>query len=149
MGETESNREGANYTARSQLARRRPVIRGVPLARIHNSQEKDNMKSLIVPAILAAFTLPAMAQPSTPMVDQRQATQQQRIDQGVKSGTLTPKETAKLEKGQAKVQKIEDKAKADGKVTPKERTRLAKAQNKQSRKIYKEKHDNQKTPKAS
>jgi hypothetical protein len=108
------------------------------------------MKITILAAVVTAITLPAAAQTSTPLVDQRQANQEARIQQGVQSGQLTPKEAAKLEKGQAKVQAAEDKAKADGVVTPKERAKLAKKQNKQSKKIYKEKHDKQTTaPKAS
>ena len=102
------------------------------------------MKTTLVAVIFAALALPVAAQTATPRVDQRQVTQDARIQQGVASGQLTPKETAKLEKGQAKVQAKEDKAKADGKVTPKERAKLAKAQNKQSKKIYREKHDAQK-----
>ena len=103
------------------------------------------MKTTLIAAILAAIALPVAAQVNTPTVDQRQANQEARIQQGVQSGQLTPRETAKLEKGQAKVQTMEDKAKADGKVTPKERAKLAKAQNKQSKRIYKEKHDKQTT----
>jgi hypothetical protein len=106
------------------------------------------MKITLLAALVAAATLPVAAQTSTPLVDQRQQNQEARIQQGVQSGQLTPKEAAKLEKGQAKVQVAEDKAKADGKVTAKERAKLAKKQNKQSRKIYKEKHDAQKMPKA-
>ena len=108
------------------------------------------MKITILAAVVTAIALPAAAQTSTPLVDKRQANQETRIQQGVQSGQLTPKEAAKLEKGQAKVQAAEDKAKADGVVTPKERAKLAKKQNKQSKKIYKEKHDKQTTtPKAS
>ena len=107
------------------------------------------MKISILAALLAATALPVAAQTSTPRVDQRQANQEARIQQGVQSGQLTARETAKLDKGQAKVQAAEDKAKADGKVTTKERAKLAKKQNKQSRKIYKEKHDKQTAPKAS
>ena len=99
--------------------------------------------STLLVAVLAAIALPVMAQTSTPKVDQRQANQQQRIDQGVKSGELTGKEAARLEKGQERIQTMEDKAKADGKVTPKERERLQKAQNNQSQKIAHEKHDRQ------
>ncbi len=88
------------------------------------------------------LAIPALAQ-TTSGVDQRQANQQQRIDQGVKSGQLTPNEAARLEKGQDRVQKIEDKAKADGTVTAKERARLHQAQDKQSRQIAREKHDRQ------
>ena len=101
------------------------------------------MKTTLIAAVLAALALPVAAQVNTPTVDQRQANQAARIQQGAASGQLTPKETAKLERGQAKVQAMEDKAKADGKVTPKERAKLAKAQNKQSKKIYREKHDKQ------
>jgi uncharacterized membrane protein YebE (DUF533 family) len=98
--------------------------------------------SLLI-AVLATFALPVLAQTSTPNIDQRQANQQQRIDQGVKSGELTGKEAARLEKGQQRIQKMEDKAKSDGKVMPKERKRIEKAQNVQSKKIYREKHDRQ------
>lgn len=102
------------------------------------------MNSKIVAAVFALVALPVAAQTSTPRVDQRQANQEARIQQGVQSGELTPKEAASLEKGQAKVQAKEDKAKADGVVTPKEREKLAKAQDKQSKKIHKQKHDAQK-----
>lgn len=100
-------------------------------------------KSSLLVAIFAAFALPVMAQTTTPNVDQRQANQQKRIDQGVASGQLTGKEAARLEKGQEHVQKVEDKAKADGKVTAKERARIHKAQDAQSRHIAREKHDRQ------
>ena len=99
---------------------------------------------IIVATVAAAFALPAFAQTtSTPRIDQRQANQERRIEQGEKSGALNQKEAARLEKGQARVQKMENKAVADGKVTAKERARIEKAQDKQSRRIYKEKHDKQ------
>ena len=103
-----------------------------------------NAKRIV--ALFAAVALPVAAQTSTPRVDQRQANQEARIQQGVQSGALTGKEAAKLEKGQDKVQAKETKAKADGKVTARERARLAKAQDKQSRKIAKQKHDRQTAP---
>ena len=94
--------------------------------------------------IAAAFALPAAAQTqSTPRIDQRQQNQERRIEQGVKSGSLTEKEAARLEKGQQRVQKMENKAMADGKVTKKERRRIEKAQDRESRRIYREKHDKQ------
>jgi hypothetical protein len=102
------------------------------------------MNAKIAAALFALAALPVAAQTSTPRVDQRQANQEARIQQGVQSGELTNKEAAKLEAGQAKVQAKEDKAKADGVVTPKERAKLTKAQNKQSKKIAKQKHDKQK-----
>jgi uncharacterized membrane protein YebE (DUF533 family) len=111
----------------------------------HSKHEEQQMKSAstLLVAVLAAFALPVLAQTNTPNIDQRQANQQQRIDQGVKSGQLTGKEAARLEKGQEHVQKVEDKAKADGKVTKKERARIQQAENVQSRHIAKQKHDRQ------
>ncbi|MBI3374174.1 MAG: hypothetical protein HY017_20805 [Betaproteobacteria bacterium] len=101
------------------------------------------LKTLIV-IVISGAALPAFAQTtSTPRVDQRQANQERRIEQGVKSGQLTTKEAARLEKGQARVQKMENKASADGKVTKKERAKIEHAQDQQSRKIAREKHDKQ------
>ena len=76
-------------------------------------------------------------------IDQREANQQKRIEQGKASGELTEREAARLEKGQARVQKMEDKANADGKITKKEAAQIEHAQNQQSRKIAREKHDRQ------
>ena len=99
---------------------------------------------LITAAVLAALSLPALAQTtSTPRIDQRQANQERRIDQGVQSGQLNQKEAARLEKGQARLQKMEDKAVADGKVTARERRKIERTQDKQSRKIARERHDRQ------
>ena len=55
----------------------------------------SNFRTLVVGATLAIASLGAFAQAAsapaaTPRVDQRQANQQQRIDQGIASGALTP-----------------------------------------------------------
>ena len=98
----------------------------------------------VTAAVIAALALPAFAQTSsTPRIDQRQKNQQQRIDQGVKSGELNRKEAARLQKGQDRIQKMENKAAADGKVTAKERAKIEKAQDRESKRIYREKHDKQ------
>ena len=91
---------------------------------------------LVLPAL-------AFAQANTPRVDLRQANQERRIDQGVASGSLTPREANRLERGQQHVQNMEARAKADGVVTRQERAQLNHAQNVQSRRIYAEKHDRQ------
>lgn len=104
------------------------------------------MKLKNVATVLCVFilALPALAQTaSTPRIDQRQANQQQRIDQGVQSGALTQQEAARLQHGQEHVQNIENKATADGKVTAKERARIEHAQDVQSKRIYRQKHDRQ------
>jgi 2-methylaconitate cis-trans-isomerase PrpF len=104
-----------------------------------------NLKHIALGATLAIATAGAFAQPATatPRVDQREANQQARINQGVASGELTRHETKKLEKEQAKIHRTEAKAKADGVVTPQERERLNKMQNKASQDIKNQKHDAQ------
>ena len=78
------------------------------------------------------------------VVKERQGNQQDRIDQGVKSGELTKKETMKLEAEQAKIQKNKRRyKKSGGTVTPKEKADIMSDQDKASKHIYKEKHDAQ------
>ncbi len=99
--------------------------------------------SLLAAAIMGA-SLPAWADPaSTPNIDQRQIEQQQRINQGVQSGSLTPAEAARLQRGQEHVQAVETRAKADGVVTPQERRRITEVQNVENRRIARQKHDRQ------
>jgi uncharacterized membrane protein YebE (DUF533 family) len=95
---------------------------------------------------IAAATLAfsALAQTSTPNIDQRQANQAARIEQGKATGTLSKREAARMEAGQAKVAGMKAGAAADGKVTRAERKAIQKEQNKQSRRIYRQKHDGNK-----
>lgn len=85
----------------------------------------------------------AYGQAETPGIDQRQANQEQRIDQGIADGQLTQHEAKKLEQQQHHIDNMENKAKSDGVVTKKERARLHAAQDKASKKIYRQKHDRQ------
>jgi opacity protein-like surface antigen len=101
-------------------------------------------------AVLAFSALAAAAQTAasapgtnTPRIDQRQANQERRIDQGVASGELTQREARHLNRQQNRIDAAENKAKADGSVSAQERKRLAKAQNHSSRAIYRQKHDRQ------
>lgn len=96
---------------------------------------------LCTTALTLAFAAPGFAQTATPGIDKREANQEKRIEQGVKSGTLTKREAARLEAGQDKVEKMEDKAEADSKVTKQERKRIHREQNRQSRRIYDKKHN--------
>jgi hypothetical protein len=91
--------------------------------------------------VTLALAVPAFAQETR--VDRRQDRQEQRIDKGVQSGALTPRETRKVEQGQQHVERLETKAQADGKVTAGEKGRLEHAQDVQSKRIYKQKHDAQ------
>ena len=80
---------------------------------------------------------------ATPGIDQRQANQQKRIEQGVASGQLTPKETVKLEKREGKLEADKLSAKADGTVTTAERRKLRREAKRTSRAVARQKHDAQ------
>lgn len=101
-----------------------------------------NAKGVAI-AIAMVFAGGAFAQTATPNIDKRQANQEKRIEQGVKSGELTKNETARLEKREAKLQADKEKAKSDGVVTKKERAKLQHEANRDSKAIYRQKHDAQ------
>ncbi len=85
----------------------------------------------------------AYAEANTPVIDQRQANQERRIDQGIASGELNQREANRLNKREEHINRMEDNAKSDGVVTKKERARIGAAQNRASRHIAKQKHDRQ------
>ena len=93
--------------------------------------------------LVLAIQAVSMAQTATPGINRREHQQQKRIRRGVRSGSLTKKEAAKLEAQQAKTRAEEAAAKADGKVTAKERAHLQRRESRTSRRIYRQKHDNQ------
>ncbi|HRE18717.1 MAG TPA: hypothetical protein PLW86_16880 [Rhodocyclaceae bacterium] len=101
------------------------------------------IKNIVAGFGLSLAALGAMAQANTPGLDQRQANQERRIQQGAESGSLTEREINRLKHGQDRVERIEDRAKADGTVTPRERARLQHAEDVQSQRIYQQKHDRQ------
>lgn len=74
---------------------------------------------------------------------QRDIHQEQRIDQGVKNGTLTNHEVSKLERGQAKADHKEYVAARDGHVGKKEQRRVQHTEDRDSKAIHHQKHDDQ------
>ena len=103
------------------------------------------MKKLLlaVSAMTLMMSGMAFAQAETPVIDQRQANQDQRIDQGVASGQLNEREANRLNRQQEHVNKMEDRAMSDGAMTKRERARIGAAQNRASHHIAREKHDRQ------
>ena len=99
------------------------------------------MKKILAVAMHAALSLPAFAQNTTPGIDQRQDNQERRIEQGVRSGQLTPRETARLERGQARIRQMERQALADGHVSRRERAAIDQAQERQNQLIAQLKHN--------
>lgn len=98
------------------------------------------MKAKFVLALLAStLVLPVLAQTATPRLDQREANQEKRIDQGVASGALTTREANTLERREDRLKANEAAAKADGKVTRAERVSLEAEANRNSRVIHNKK----------
>src|SRR6266478_585982 len=83
-------------------------------------------------------------------VDQRRENQQDRIAQGVKSGQLTPGETAKLENQQKGIdqQVAADRKANGGTLTASEKKQVNKEQNGASKNIYHKKHNAKTQPQA-
>ena len=69
--------------------------------------------------------------------------QQERIGNGVKNGTLRPKETANLENKEARLNHEihRDRVQNGGTLTNKEKAQVNRQQNRLSRQIYNDKHD--------
>jgi hypothetical protein len=86
---------------------------------------------LIAPAAFAA------------RVDRREVHQQKRIAEGVKTGALNPRETARLETQEARLQHEKHDMREDngGTLTAREKVKLNNQQNRISREIYNQKHD--------
>jgi hypothetical protein len=102
--------------------------------------------------ILTGWTLAAMLAVSgmaqTGPIAQRQRNQQKRIAQGVQSGELTPRETAKLEHAEAKINReVRAERKANGgNLTNRQKAQVTRQQNRVSQQIYQQKHDAQQRP---
>jgi hypothetical protein len=82
-------------------------------------------------------------------VGARQGIQQQRIAQGVRSGSLTAGETARLERKEAGVNREvrTDRAQNGGTLTPQQRRQVNRQQNRLSGQIYRAKHNAARQPK--
>jgi hypothetical protein len=94
-----------------------------------------------IAAGLAACTIAAAHAQNTADVVQRDVNQQNRIEQGLKSGQLTTKEAGKLEREESHIDKMQSNALKDGKMTKAEKRRIERAENQASKDIYREKHD--------
>ncbi|GFE61817.1 hypothetical protein [Geobacter sp. AOG2] len=102
---------------------------------------RNRTLSLFVALALTLLSGAALADTNDPGIRQRELNQQQRIDQGVASGQLTPREACRLNAQQARIQQREARMKANGNLTACERRRLTREQNRASRNIYRKKHN--------
>ncbi|HSZ02744.1 MAG TPA: hypothetical protein VK788_24835 [Terriglobales bacterium] len=88
---------------------------------------------------------PGVVDPGHPRVNQvngRETNQQNRIANGVKNGSLSPRQTSNLENREANVQSREkkDMAAHNGHLTKAEQNGINRQQNRISKSIYKDKH---------
>lgn len=113
------------------------------------------MKSPMTMTILAALAMTAAVADARadaqrgirdPGVNARQHHQRERIQQGVRSGELTRRETRQVAAGQRDIRQLERAYKSDGTLTGAERHDLRHEQNQASREIYRQKHDEKSRP---
>ena len=96
----------------------------------------------LIGATLALACLSAFAQPAAPSaVNQREAHQDQRIQQGIANGDLSAREAYRLERQQGRIDAAEARARSDGQLSGAERERLHRMQDQANRDIWQQKHD--------
>lgn len=78
-----------------------------------------------------------------PKLPVRKENQQDRIANGVKNGSLTPRETARLEHKESRINKEvrNDRQANGGNLTNNEKKQINRQQNKVSKDIYRDKHN--------
>jgi hypothetical protein len=103
------------------------------------------MKTPFARIALAAVALSLAVPTLAGEVDRRADRQQARIADGVASGELTPRETARMERKEARIDREVEAMRAanGGTLTPAERRSINRQQNRVSRQIYRNKHDAQ------
>jgi len=105
---------------------------------------KKIIGTILTGSFLCMFAVaPALAANNDPGIDQREINQQNRINKGIQSGQLTPKEAGKLEAQQARIKQREERmaARNNGNLTVKDKVKLTRQQNRASKNIYKKKHN--------
>jgi hypothetical protein len=96
------------------------------------------MKVLIAFALILSAPIASIVFAQTVGTEvQRDVNQENRIDQGLKSGQLSTGEAAKLERGEARIDRMESNAQKNGNLSPQEAARIQQAQNQESRRINK------------
>ncbi|MBE1162495.1 hypothetical protein [Dyella acidiphila] len=111
-----------------------------------NAKSKFGLIGLVIGAAMIAS--PVMAQTDVPghprvnEVNNRLDNQQNRINNGLKNGTMTQGQAARDEKHDSNIARREsvDEAKHDGHLTKQEQKNLNHSENHNSRNIYRQKH---------
>jgi hypothetical protein len=80
------------------------------------------------------------ANPNNP-INQRLGNQSGRIADGIRDGSLTQREAARLERGESRIAGEEARFRRDGNLSPRERRRLNRDLDRESRRIYRDRHN--------
>lgn len=101
------------------------------------------IQTVLALALAVAFAGSVLAQDQPMSPKHRLARQHARIKQGVKNGSVTPKEHKKLAKEGARInrERKRDLKKNGGKLTPAERAKLERQENNRSKQINQDKHN--------
>ena len=95
--------------------------------------------------LTGSATLSFAADEKEGKIKQPKENQQKRIAKGVENGSLTPRETARIERQESKINKEirQDRKENGGNLTNKEKAKVNRQQNRVSKQIYNQKHDDQ------
>lgn len=99
-------------------------------------------KTVLASAALIAASFAALPA-SADEIDRRQYNQSKRIEQGLRDGSLTRQEAARLKAEQDRIAAMERQAERDGRLTREEKARIDRAQDQASKHIYQERHDSE------
>ena len=105
---------------------------------------KKNVIKVLVVGLFSAFVATAVqAAVNDPGIQQREVNQQNRINRGIQSGRLTPREAGRLETQQTRIKQREQRmsVRDNGRLTAKDKARLTRQQNRASKNIYRKKHN--------
>ncbi len=100
------------------------------------------VKTAVAMTIGALFTVPALAQDADDLI-QRNARQQERIEQGLRAGDITVREAAQLEQRASRIERYQSRALSDGTLSQQEAHRIDRAQDRFGRSIHRQANDAQ------
>lgn len=103
------------------------------------------MLAIVITTAIALLTGTVGAETYAPRIQQRENRQQQRINQGEQSGSLTQSESARLEAQQNKIEQDQQRMASDGNLSRAERKKLTREQNRANRATYRKKHNQRST----
>ncbi len=102
--------------------------------------------SVVLLLVFAGFTGLDAGSVKDSAIQDRIAHQQERINQGISNGSLTPQEAQDLQGRLNHVREEETRLKEDGRLTAQERARLQRMLDRTNQQIYRKKHNAARRP---